>query len=96
MVGLTIGVLVNNIKHIALCGLSGCLLALSILVVMGLEGILCALMAAPLVAAAMIVAGLLVYVLKLMFIKDEFNPGKHLTILLLLSPLLIAAVDKAE
>jgi len=30
-----------------------------------------------------------------MFKKDEFNSGKHLTILLLLSPLLIAAVDKA-
>ena len=60
VVGLTIGVLVNNIKHIALCGLSVCLLALSILVVMGLEGMLCALMAAPLAAAEMIVAGLLV------------------------------------
>ena len=93
---LTIGVLVNNIKHIALCGLSGCLFALSILFGMGLEGILCALMAAPLAAAAMIVAELLVYVLKFMFKKDEFNSGKHLTILLLLSPLLIAAVDKAE
>ena len=58
--GLTVGVLVNNIKHIALCGLSVCLLALSILVVMGLEGMLCALMAAPLAAAVMIVAGLLV------------------------------------
>ena len=31
-----------------------------------------------------------------MFKKDEFNSGKHLAILLLLSPLLIAAVDKAE
>ena len=90
--GLTIGVLVNNIKHIALCGLSGCLFALSILVVIGLEGILCALMAAPLAAAAMIVAGLFVCVLKLMFNKDEFNSGKHLTILLLL----IAVVNKAE
>ena len=58
--GLTIGVLGNYIKHIALCGLSGCLLALSILVVMGLEGMLCTLMAAPLAAAAMIVDGLLV------------------------------------
>ena len=28
--------------------------------------------------------------------KDEFNSGKHLTILLLLSPLLVAGVDKAE
>ena len=60
VVGLTIGVLGNYIKHIALCGLSVCLLALSILVVMGLEGMLCTLVAAPLAAAAMIVDGLLV------------------------------------
>ncbi len=94
--GLTIGILVNNIKHIALCGLGGCVFALSFLLVMGFEGIFCALMAAPLAIAAMIVAGLLVYVLKIVFKKDDFNSGKHLTILLLFSPLLIAAVDRAE
>ncbi len=94
--GLTIGFLVNNIKHIALSGLGGCVFAMSFLLVMGLEGIFCALMAAPLAVAAMIVSGLLVYVLKIIFKKDEFNSGKHLTILLLLSPLLVAAVDKAE
>lgn len=94
--GLTIGILVDNIKHIALSGLGGCVFAMSFLLVMGLEGIFCALMAAPLAVAAMIVAGLLVYVLKIIFKKDEFNSGKHLTILLLVSPLLTAAVDKAE
>ena len=53
-------------------------------------------MAAPLAMAAMIIAGLLVHVAKIIFKKDEFNSGKHLTILLLLSPLLVAGVDKAE
>ena len=94
--GLTIGLLVNNIKHIALSGLGGCVFAMSFLIVMGMEGIFCALMAAPLAMAAMIVAGLLVHVAKIIFKKDEFNSGKHLTILLLLSPLLVAGVDKAE
>ena len=53
-------------------------------------------MAAPLAMAAMIVAGLLVNVAKIIFKKDEFNSGKHLAILLLFSPLLVAGVDKAE
>jgi len=44
----------------------------------------------------MIVAGLLVHVAKIIFKKDEFNSDKHLIILLLLSPFLVAAVDKAE
>ncbi len=96
MAGLTIGLLVNNIKHIALSGLGGCVFAMSFLIVMGMEGIFCALMAAPLAMAAMIVAGLLVHVAKIIFKKDEFNSCKHLSILLLLSPLLVAAVDKAE
>ena len=69
---------------------------MSFLIVMGMEGIFCALMAAPLAMAAMIIAGLLVHVAKIIFKKDEFNSGKHLTILLLLSPLLVAGVDKAE
>ena len=96
MAGLTIGLLVNNIKHIALSGLVGCVFAMSFLIVMGMEGIFCALMAAPLAMAAMIVAGLLVHVAKIIFKKDEFNSGKHLAILLLFSPLLVAGVDKAE
>ena len=33
--GLTIGLLVNNIKHIALGGLGGCVFAMSFLIVMG-------------------------------------------------------------
>ena len=33
--GLTIGLLVNNIKHIALSGLGGCVFAMSFLIVMG-------------------------------------------------------------
>ena len=57
MAGLTIGLLVNNIKHITLSGLCGCVFAMSFLIVMGMEGIFCALMAAPLAMAAMIVAG---------------------------------------
>ena len=35
-------------------------------------------------------------VAKIIFKKDEFNSGKHLAILLLFSPLLVAGVDKAE
>ena len=35
--GLTIGLLVNNIKHIALSGLGGCVFAMSFLIVMGME-----------------------------------------------------------
>ena len=58
---------------------------MSFLIVMGMEGIFCALMAAPLAMAAMIVAGLLVHVAKIIFKKDEFNSGKHLSTLLLLS-----------
>ena len=45
--GLTIGLLVNNIKHIALSGLGGCVFTMSFFIVMGMEGIFCALMAAP-------------------------------------------------
>ena len=81
--GLTIGLLVNNIKHIALSGLGGCVFAMSFLIVMGMEGIFCALMAAPLAMAAMIVAGLLVHVAD--HFQGQFNSGKHLAILLLFS-----------
>ena len=58
---------------------------MSFLIVMGMEGIFCALMAAPLAMAAIIVAGLLVHVAKIIFKNDEFNSCKHLSTLLLLS-----------
>ena len=54
---LTIVLLVNNIKHIALSGQGGCVFAMSFLIVIGMEGIFCAFMAAPLDMAAVIVAG---------------------------------------
>ncbi len=44
---LTIGLLVNNIKHIALSGLGGCVFTMSFFIDMGMEGIFYALMAAP-------------------------------------------------
>ena len=75
MAGLTIGLLVNNIKHIALSGLGGCVFAMSFLIVMGMEGIFCALMAAPLAMAAMIVAGLLVHVARLFSKRTSSTPA---------------------
>ncbi|EEF57939.1 SRPBCC family protein [Pedosphaera parvula] len=94
--GFAVAAVVRRPDRILACCITGGVLTLSILVVTGLEGIVCAFMAAPLIAAGMALGAFIGYHVRGKFIDRSGGPGSTTTVILLLCPFLIAAADRVE
>jgi glucosamine-6-phosphate deaminase len=93
--GFCVAAVVRAPLRSAACAVTGSLLMLSILLFTGWEGIICCLMAAPLVALGLLIGGFLGYVVRGRYLdRDGRQWGKAFVILL--CPLIIAAADRAE
>ncbi|MEX2188934.1 MAG: hypothetical protein WD875_19150 [Pirellulales bacterium] len=94
--GFAVAAIVRRANRVAACCTAGLFINFSVLVFTGGEGILCCLMALPLVATGVASGALLGYLLRGRFIDRMTSSGRKTALLLLCCPLLIAAADRVE
>lgn len=94
--GFTVAAIVRRPKRVLACSLAGGIVTFSVLLFTRWEGILCCLMSSPLVAAGMAIGAFIGYKVRGQFIDKMDAPGKASTLIVLLSPLFIAAADRIE
>jgi hypothetical protein len=94
--GLLAGAMVGRAARGAACCLCGGLLAVGFLLITGLEGIVCLLMAAPLLALGLTIGALLGNLIRRRWIDRSDAPERNLVLLILLTPFFIAAADHVE
>jgi hypothetical protein len=94
--GFVVAAVVRRPKRTAACCLTGGIITFSILLFTGREGIICCAMSLPIVAGFLALGAALGYVVRGKVIDRLSAPGKTTGVIVLLSPLFIAAADRVE
>lgn len=94
--GFLVAGIVRHPVRVLACTWVSLILNFSILIFWGLEGIICCLMAAPLMATAVGIGALVGYCVWGRFMDRSAHRNKMLVVLMVLSPWLIAAADRME
>lgn len=94
--GFAVAAVVRRPDRSAACLAAAGLLSLSILLFTGWEGVVCCAMAFPICLAGMIIGAAVGYLVRGRFIDRMAAPQKTTLLIVLLSPLFLAAVDRFE
>jgi hypothetical protein len=94
--GFAVGAVARRGTHAAACLVLTLILGLSLMIVVGLEGWICCLMALPLLLAGLAVGALLGYFVRGRFLDHGNHAGRNTLLLLLACPFLMAAANQAE
>lgn len=94
--GFAVAAIVRGPTRIAACSIAGLILNFSILLFTGLEGFVCCLFAAPIMAVGMAIGGCVGYVVRGRIIDASAAPNRSTAMAVLSLPLFIAAADRVE
>jgi len=94
--GFAVAAVVRRPKRIVACCITGGVITFSVMLLFGWEGIICCAMSSPLVAAGIAIGACAGYRFRGRLIDNLPAPNKMTLILILLSPLFIAAADRVE
>jgi hypothetical protein len=94
--GFAIAAVTRNGVLVAACCMTTCLLAFLFLIVVGLEGYICCLMALPLFLTGMLLGAVMGHLARGRFL--DVSPGRHrnTTLLMLVGPLLLISANQIE
>lgn len=94
--GFAVAAIVRHPKRVMACCLCGLSLTVFMILLAGLEGYLCCIMASPLVVVGMTVGAIAGYFIRGRFIDKIDQSGKITLVLLIVCPLFLAAADRVE
>lgn len=94
--GFAVAAIVRRASRVAACCTAGLIINFSVLFFTGLAGIVCCLMALPLVAAGVAIGAVFGYLLRGRFVDRMTSSGRKTALLLLCCPALIAAAERVE
>lgn len=94
--GFAVAAVVRRPRRVVACILAGGIITFSVLLFTGWEGIICCAMSLPLVAAGVAIGAWLGYRVRGRFIDQLAAPGRAAALIVLLSPIFIAAADRVE
>ena len=94
--GFAVAAVVRRPSRIIACTILCGLMTLTMLLMCGWEGIICCAMALPLLVAGVALGAFIGYYFRGRVIDQMSSPGKATTLMLLICPLFVAAVDHAE